>query len=224
MTQLKEATVSVHKRLVAVTILIVLVPLALSACGGSGTGSTSVSAGLPILTLDYFAGAGGALAKTLDPAQVTDSTAADTIALVNANLVHILPNNRVAPDLATWTVDSSRTVYTFTMRPNARFANGHRVTAEDAAWSITRALAPATASPVAESYLGLIRGASAYSTGKVQSVSGLKVLGKRTLQITITQPAAYFLMTLSYPTADVLDPAVVRHKPAGATGNFLTQT
>lgn len=208
----------------AVGLLFVL-PLLLAACGTStSSGGSPKSGSLPTLTLDYFAGASGQLASTLDPAQVTSATAADTIAMANANLVHILPNNNVAPDLATWKESSDHLVYTFTIRKNARFSNGHAVTAQDAAFSIKRSLDPKTASPVAATYLGLIKGALAYNAGKASNVSGLKVLGPRTLQITITKPAAYFLLTLSYPTADVLDPTVVRGHAAGPNNNYLTST
>jgi oligopeptide transport system substrate-binding protein len=178
---------------------------------------------LPVLKLDYFAGANGQLAKTLDPALVTSATAADTIAMVNANLVHILPNNEVAPDLAShWAVSKNRKVYTFTIRPNARYSNGHYVAAADVKYAIERALAPATASSVAMTYLGAIVGTKDYSAGRASSVSGVKILGKRVLQITLVKPYAYFLKTLTYPTADALDPEVMRGKIAAPTGNFLT--
>lgn len=182
---------------------------------------TSKNAKLPLVRLDYYV-AEPTLAATLDPAQVSGSTEADTIALVNANLVKILPSGKVAPDLATWKVDSSRKVYTFTIRPGTKFANGHPVTATDAAYSIQRALAPATMSRVAMTYLGDIQGAAAYNTGKAKTLAGVKVVNTRTLRITLDKPIAYFLDTLAYPTADVLDKSVVQGKPASATNNFLT--
>jgi peptide/nickel transport system substrate-binding protein/oligopeptide transport system substrate-binding protein len=177
--------------------------------------------GVKTVRLDYFV-AEPQLAATLDPALVSSSSDADTIALVNANLVKILPSGKVAPDLATWKVNSSRTVYTFTIRPGAKFANGHPVTAADAAYSIQRALAPTTASRVAMTYLGVIKGAAAYNSGHARSVTGLQVVNNRTLRITITKPIAYFLYTLAYPTADVLDRSVVAGKKASAVNNFLT--
>lgn len=206
--------------------------LILSACGtssssGSPTPSRQIAAVSPshalrALRLNYFADTSGTLAKTLDPAQATDSPSSDTIALANANLVHILPNNQVAPDLATWTVGRDRLSYTFTIRPNARFANGHHVTARDAVLSIKRALAPSTGSPVAATYLGLIKGATQFNAGKAGAVDGLAVLGPRTLRISLTRPAAYFLDALAYPTADVLDPSVVGNKAASPVNNYLT--
>jgi len=188
----------------------------------------SVAKGLPTLRLDYYA-PGPTLAISLDPVAGSDNA---TVALVQANLVRILPNGEVTGDLATWTISKSRLVYTFTIRKDARFSNGHYVTARDAAFSLERALAPSTKLSGALRYLSVIRGANAFNRGKARDLSGVRVLGQRTLQIKITQPAGYFLGTLSYPTADVLDPAVVAGKPIGVPnpetglfeGNYLTNT
>jgi ABC-type oligopeptide transport system substrate-binding subunit len=144
--------------------------------------------------------------KTLDPALPTDSISYYDIQLVNANLVKpSYPSLAVVPDLATWKVSANHKVYTFTIRSNARFSNGDPVTAADAAWSLTRALLPSSKSPVAALYLAPIKGAAELAAGKAQRLTGVKVLGPRTLQMTLTAPYAYFLNTLTYPTADVLD-------------------
>ncbi|MGH2442756.1 MAG: ABC transporter substrate-binding protein, partial [Chloroflexota bacterium] len=75
--------------------------------------------------------------------------------------------------------------------------------------SMARALLPATKSPVASLYLGPIAGAAAVVAGKATTISGVKVMGTRKLQITLTGPYAYFLGSLTYPTADVLDKKVM---------------
>jgi ABC-type oligopeptide transport system substrate-binding subunit len=132
---------------------------------------------------------------------------------VNAGLTHILPNGKVAPDLATWTLSKTRLVYTFTIRRNARFSNGHPVAAQDAAFSLERFLTPSLGSD-GLIYFGLIRGAVAFNAGKTRTLSGVKVVSRRTLQITITQPAVYFPMALANYSA-VFDPSVVGGKPLG---------
>src|SRR5581483_9884367 len=132
---------SFHRKTSMLVGFAFIAPLLLAACGpgsSSSGGQGPKQEPLRTLALDYYSGAKGELASTLDPAQVTSADDADTIALSNANLVHILPNNQVAPDLATWTVSKDRKVYTFTIRQNARFSNGHPVTAADAAYSIKR--------------------------------------------------------------------------------------
>ena len=184
---------------------------------------------LPTLRLNYYALNPPFWA--LDPAHVNGAGDVATISLVQANLVRILANDRPAPDLAShWTISKNHLVYTFTIRSNARFSNGHHVTAQDAAFSIERALSPSD-QPVcpgcgtaAQGYLGLIRGADNYSSGKATTLTGVKVLNERTLQIIITKPVAYFLAQLAYPTADVLDPTLVAGHAATFKHNYLTNT
>ena len=88
------------------------------------------AAALPTLRLDYysFIGAPGTvgLALSLDPAHI--SADYELSLLVDANLVHILPDDTVKPDLATFTISRNHLTYTFTIRKNARFSNGHAVT------------------------------------------------------------------------------------------------
>ena len=84
-----------------------------------------------------------------------------------------------------WEVSSGQTVFTFTLRENARFHNGRPVTAEDFKYSWERALHPATESPVARTYLGDIVGADETADGRTEDLEGVKVLDPRTLEITI---------------------------------------
>jgi peptide/nickel transport system substrate-binding protein/oligopeptide transport system substrate-binding protein len=184
-----------------------------SACGGSGEGANAPSG---VKTLRWLGLAGTATwANTLDPAMVTDSISNGVIGMVDAGLVKLLPNGNPAPNLAkSWTVSDKGLTYTFHLRPHLTFSNGDRLTAQDVAWSIERALNPATKSPVALAYLGHIQGAADYNSGKASTVTGLKVVNPTTLRITLDQPIAFFLKTLTYPTADVLDPKIVKGHPS----------
>jgi oligopeptide transport system substrate-binding protein len=124
---------------------------------------------------------------------------------VFSGLVTLNTNLQLVPDLAeSWTIDDGL-VYTFKLRPNARFHNGKPVTAGDFKWSLERAADPKTASPVAGTYLNDIVGALDYIEGSASEISGIKVIDDRTLRITIDAPKAYFLAKLTYPTAFVLD-------------------
>jgi oligopeptide transport system substrate-binding protein len=202
--------------------LSVAVSISLVACGsggnngsqaGSGKGGKS-HGGSNLPTLRWLGLVGTATwANTLDPSQVTDSISIGVIQLVDANLVKLATSGEPTGDLASsWTVGDNGKQYTFHLRPGLKFSNGDPITANDAAWSITRALSKSTKSPVAMSYLGHILGAAAYNSGNASSVSGLKVINPTTLQITLDEPIAFFLKTLSYPTADVLDPKVLTGK------------
>lgn len=173
-------------------------------------------------TLRWWNNYGDTWVKSLDPAVITDSVSIGNVSLINANLVKTsYPSLKPIPDLATWKVSKNHKFYTFHIRRNARFSNGDPVTAQDAAWSITRSLLPSSKSPVASTYLGEIVGADAVAKGKSKRVSGVTVLNRYTLQIRVKDPIAYFLGTLSYPTADVLDRRVMQGKQAST---YLTNT
>jgi oligopeptide transport system substrate-binding protein len=161
--------------------------------------------------------------QTLDPAIVTDSVSISNIWMVDANLVKLSwPTLKPIGDLAdSWRVSPNRRVWTFHIRNNARFSNGDKVNAFDVRWSISRALKPATKSPVALMYLGEIAGADAVAKGKAPLISGVKAVNSQTVRITLKDPIAYFLGTLAYPTADVLDPRVMAGKQPGS---YLTNT
>jgi len=216
-------------RTLAVVPALALVVLA-SGCGNSSAGvssSPSTGSSNKIAAVHLNKGVAGTLrwwnnygdtwVKSFDPAIITDSVSIGNVNLIYANLVKTnYPNLKPEPDLATWNISKNHMFYTFHLRHNARFSNGDPVTAADALWSINRALAPATKSPVATTYLGAIHGAMAVANKKAKSVSGIRVLNRYTLQIRLDKPIAYFLGALSYPTADVLDKRVLQGRPVSS--------
>ena len=144
---------------------------------------------------------------SFDPANVEDSQSIQVVDMLYANLVRLNVQNQVVPDLATWDVSPDHKVYTFHLRTDARFSDGHPITADDVIYSIDRALNPHVykggPSPVATTYLGHIVGATSYKG--MGDVKGLKKLDAHTVQITIDSPISFFLQTLTYWTADVLE-------------------
>ncbi|NCT22360.1 peptide ABC transporter substrate-binding protein, partial [bacterium] len=63
----------------------------------------------------------------------------------------------VRPELATsWTVSADATVYTFTLRSDIYWTDGHPVTAQDVRYGILRTLNPATGADYAYP-LGVIK-------------------------------------------------------------------
>ena len=145
---------------------------------------------------------------TLDPHLVTDTTSAAIVVEVFSGLVALNTSLVLVPDIAkSWTIDGN--TYTFKLREDVRFHNGKPVTAHDFKWSLERAAAPKTASPVADTYLNDIVGAMDYIEGNADEITGIRVIDNLTLQIEVDAPKAYFLAKLTYPTAYVLDRDVV---------------
>ena len=144
---------------------------------------------------------------TLDPHLAEDNISGILVNELFGGLVTIEPFNfSVAPDLASsWDISENGTVYTFHLRPDAKFHDGRPVTAQDVKWSLERVADPELVSPVVDQYLNDVVGVQAKLRGEADSVEGVKVIDDQTVQITIDAPKSYFLAKLTYPTAFVLD-------------------
>jgi len=125
---------------------------------------------------------------------------------VFSGLVSFDPRLNLTPDLAeSWDVTGNGTVYTFHLRPNAKFHNGRAVTAQDFVYSLERAASPELGSDTALTYLGDIAGIQDFASGQADHITGLKAIDEHTLEITIDAPKPYFLLKLTYPTSFVVD-------------------
>ena len=151
---------------------------------------------------------------TLDPHLTTDATSAQIIVEVFGGLVTIDRDLNVILDLAeSLDVSGDGRVYTFRIRPDATFHDGRQVTAEDVRWSLERATNPLTESPVVDQYLGDIVGVNEKLNGDAQTITGVRVVDERTIEITIDQAKSYFLAKLTYPTAFVVDRENIEASP-----------
>lgn len=101
------------------------------------------------------------------------------------------------PALATkW--ETKGTVWTFHLRPEAKWSNGDPVTADDFVFSWRRLTDPKTASPYG-SYLAsayVLNAAEINAGGKPPSELGVKALDAHTLQVTLAEPNSYLLKQL----------------------------
>lgn len=143
----------------------------------------------------------GADLADLDPhfaTQASDYTVLSALfeGLVAEDPVDLHPVPGVAES---WNVSADGLVYTFTLRENARWSNGDRVTAGDFLASWRRVLTPSLGAPNA-SLLFVIQGAEAYNKGLAQfSQVGLAAPDARTFQVTLEHPTPYFLSLLNHP-------------------------
>ena len=156
----------------------------------------------------------------MDPAQVTTVDSAVFVVEIFGGLLTLDQELRIAPDLAESvpgpTLNSDGTVtYRFTLRRNASFHDGRRITAEDVKWSIERHAHPETLSPTAPDFLGDIVGVREYTRGRIDDIPGIEVIDDLTLDITIDAPKPYFLYKLTYPTAYVVDRNEIEADPDG---------
>ena len=192
-----------------------LVAMLLASCGSSGPAKTQAPQKAPASQQIYRIGTPVADEKTLDPAQAVDLASAQAMGMLFTGLVQENDKLQATGQLATsWDVSADGLTYTFHLRPNMKFSDGAPLNANDVAYSIDRALSPELYSKTYAPglYLGLIKDAAARGSGKVPTLIGdsLKVLDDNTLQIIITQKSAYFLQSLTYPTAWVVEKSLIQ--------------
>jgi len=135
----------------------------------------------------------------LDPQTVTGLGDAKIIAALFEPIVTFDPVTLAPrPALAErWEISLDGLVYTFHLRPTARWSNGDPITAEDCIASWRRILTPTLAADYAY-FFYIIRGAESFHKSQTTDFStvGLAAPDARTLVVTLAHPAPYFLQIL----------------------------
>ena len=116
-------------------------------------------------------------------------------------------------------------IYTFWLRPDGRWSNGDKVTAQDFVFSFRRLVNPATAAFYAQQSLGDVVNATEIIAGD-KPVDDLAVaaVNDLQLQVTLDNPVSYFLSLLTHPsTFPVHRASVELHGDAHARpGNLVS--
>ena len=141
----------------------------------------------------------GSEPSDLDPQTVTGLADAKLIQALFDPLVSFEPGTLApVPALAErWETSADGLLYTFHLRAEAKWSNGEPLTAQDCVDSWRRILTPTLAADYAY-FLYLIRGAEAFHKGRTTDFSSVGVVARdaRTLVVTLTHPAPYFLQIL----------------------------
>src|SRR5579885_350717 len=152
--------------------------------------------------------------KSFDPATSTDLASIGAVDMVFTGLVAENDQLQVIPQLANdYSASSDGLSYTFHLRANLKFSDGTPLTSADVAYSIDRALSPDVynLNGISLTYLGLIKGAVDRTSGKIKTIigTGIQTPDANTVVIYVTQPSAYFLEALTYPTSYVVEKKVI---------------
>jgi ABC-type oligopeptide transport system substrate-binding subunit len=146
-----------------------------------------------------------------DPALTRSTEGVWVDTLLYSGLLKFDQNMHVVPDLAVAlpTPSTNGKTYEFTLRSDARFADGNPVTSRDVAASLTRALSRAEGSVAAWNALGGILGARAVRQGTASTLAGVQVVRRHGLIIRLKKSDYSFLARLALPAASILDISVV---------------
>ncbi|HEY4988257.1 MAG TPA: peptide ABC transporter substrate-binding protein [Opitutaceae bacterium] len=173
------------------------VALGLSGCSRR---ETQVDAGVRTQTLLY---GNAAEPADLDPHVIIAFTDSQIAYALFEGLTRLdAATNAAVPAAAeSWDVSPDGKVYTFHVRPTARWSNGDPVTAADFAYSFHRILTPAFGS-LYSYMLWPIKNAEAFNSGKITDFSlvGVKALDTLTLQVTLEKPTPYLPALASHTT------------------------
>ena len=137
----------------------------------------------------------GAEPESIDPATITGQLDGRVAYALFEGLLHFDRSGHPQPGIArSWDISTDCRVYTFHLRPEARWSNGDALTANDFVASWRRALLPETASEYAY-ILYPIKNAAAFNDGKTTDFSavGVKALDNQTLRVELENPTPYFL-------------------------------
>jgi oligopeptide transport system substrate-binding protein len=194
-------------------IFVCLVTLLLTGCDGSPGISKSATifiTGTPKALYDkqIYRTFIGQDITTLDPALVGDATSIQAIDMIFSGLVQIDDALNVQPELAqSWEQSSDGLIWTFHLHSDLTFSDGTPLTSRDVAYSIDRALQPATKSQYCLSYLSLLQDADKLRNGHITTIIGDSILipDGDTVILKLVKKAAYFLYTLTYPCSYVIE-------------------
>lgn len=129
--------------------------------------------------------------------------------------------SNVLPGVAEkWTASDDGLTYTFSLRADAVWSNGDKVTAEDFLWNWERYLSPASAelnenAQSANASMKNVAGAAAFFGGSEKDFAtvGIKAPDESTVEFTLATPDPLFLPTLSAWRTLPLHPATVEEHP-----------
>ncbi|MEG3135557.1 ABC transporter substrate-binding protein [Rouxiella sp. T17] len=137
---------------------------------------------------------------TLDLHKAESDVESNILGDLFVGLVKIDDKGNAQPELASHWENQDNKIWTFHLRPDARWSDGTPITAQDVVFSWRRLIDPQTASPY-ESYLGTVNVLNADSIiagKKPADTLGIKALDAHTVQVELTRPMSYFLQMVAH--------------------------
>jgi len=140
--------------------------------------------------------------RTLDPQLADDTYSFQVVRDLYEGLTAEDRNGQIVPGVArSWSVDATGTIYTFLLRPDAKWSDGDRIVASEFVQGLRRAVDPHTASGSA-ALLVAIKGAGDIIAGRKKVTDlGVIAVDQSVVRIELEHPAPFVLEILSQPIA-----------------------
>lgn len=118
--------------------------------------------------------------------------------------------NVVAGVAESWDISEDGTVYTFHLRDGLKWNDGSALTANDFVYAYKRVLDPATGGQYVNMLTDYVAGAAEYYAGEGSEEDlGIQALDDQTLEITLIQPASWFIDMLTMWVWDPVQEATI---------------
>ena len=142
---------------------------------------------------------------SLDPAFATGAKSIQYIQQIFSGLTGFDKDGYLQPDIAdTWLISEDAHTYTFTIKDNATYHSGRKVTSIDIQYSWERALKSQNKKNVLN-YLGDILGAREFSSGDTDNLEGFNIIDDSKFEIKLVSPTPYFISKLSHSHTFLVD-------------------
>lgn len=166
--------------------------LFLAACGSKSNNSASSSKATANMTTS-------AELPTMDISKSTDVWSSNMLNNTNEGFYRIGKDGSITPGIAKATkITNGGKTYTFTLRKNAKWSNGDKVTAKDFVYGWQRTVNPKTASQYAYLYSGIKNADQIVNGKKPVSSLGIKAEGDYKVVVTLDKPIAYFKKLMGF--------------------------
>ena len=165
----------------------------------------------------------GAEPESLDPHKARSIQAADVLRDIGEGLVGYSPEGKlIAAAAEKWEISEDGRQYDFWLRPEARWSNGDKVTADQFVYSFRRLVNPGTAAFYAHALADIENAADVIAGSKKPESLGVEAMGGFHLRIRLTNETPYFLGLLTHWSTFPTHPgSVEQHGDAFARADNL---
>jgi len=164
-------------------------------------------AGTALAPVQEFHKGNGAEVQTLDPHKAEGVPSSHVLRDLYEGLTSEAPNGEVIPGAAErWDISADGTVYTFTLRKNARWSNGDPVTAHDFVAGLRRSVDPNTGSKYSQILSPILNAEEVISGAKPVDSLGVQALDDYRLRITLKAPTPFLLGLLNHSSSYPIHP------------------
>ena len=184
--------VAKFKKKIAVLLSAALTMSAVVGCSSSGNNAAGDGVVLNVQV--------GSEPATIDPAK---NSAADAATLINHAFEGLMKLDKdgkiVEGQAAKYEVNDDQTVYTFTLRDDAKWSDDKAVTAEDFVYAWQRLVNPDTGADY-NYMIDMVLNANDIMEGKKKPEElGIKAIDEKTVEVTLEKQTPYFLEVCAFP-------------------------